>query len=116
MVSMRPWLSVMRDNAPAHVAASTIEDMSQRLIQPNFLPANSPDLNPIEAVWNRMKDSIQRYHPNLGFGRQRTQDSHCKIVKEAWDSFSSEYLVRLIQSMSARCRAVIDEGGGPIRY
>ena len=50
LVSMRPWLSVMQDNASSHTAASTIEDMSQRLIQPIFWPANSPDLNPIEAV------------------------------------------------------------------
>ncbi|VDB89058.1 Bgt-51984 [Blumeria graminis f. sp. tritici] len=58
MVSMRPWLSVMQDNSPAHVAASTMEDTNQRLIQPVFWQANSPDLNPIEAVWNRMKDYI----------------------------------------------------------
>ncbi|VDB94937.1 Bgt-51142 [Blumeria graminis f. sp. tritici] len=32
MVSMRPWLSVMQDNAPTHTAAITMEDMSQRLI------------------------------------------------------------------------------------
>ncbi|VDB93182.1 Bgt-50525 [Blumeria graminis f. sp. tritici] len=51
MVSMRPWLSVVQDDAPAHIAAITMEDMSQRLIQPIFWPANSPDLNPIEAVW-----------------------------------------------------------------
>ncbi|VDB88702.1 Bgt-50962, partial [Blumeria graminis f. sp. tritici] len=61
MVSMRPWLSVRQDNAPAHTAAITLEDMSQRLIQPIFWPANSPDLNPIEAVWNKMKDYIKRH-------------------------------------------------------
>ncbi|VCU40300.1 Bgt-50937 [Blumeria graminis f. sp. tritici] len=33
MVLMRPWLSVMQDNASAHVAASTMKDMNQRLIQ-----------------------------------------------------------------------------------
>ncbi|VDB88364.1 Bgt-50539 [Blumeria graminis f. sp. tritici] len=66
MVSMRPWLSVMQDNAPAHTAAMMMEDMSQRLIQPIFWPAKSPDLDPIEAVWNKMKDYIQRDHPNLG--------------------------------------------------
>ncbi|VDB89448.1 Bgt-51220 [Blumeria graminis f. sp. tritici] len=113
---MRLWLSVMQDNAPAHTAGSTMEDMRQRLIQPIFWPANSPDLNPIEAVWNRMKDYIQRRHPNLGCGKQRTRDSFLKIVKEAWDSVSSEDLVRLTQSMPARCQAVIDADGGLTRY
>ncbi|VCU40210.1 Bgt-50963 [Blumeria graminis f. sp. tritici] len=116
MVLMRPWLSVIQDKAPAHTVAITMEDMSQRLIQPIFWPANSPDLNPIEAAWNKMKDYIQRHHPNLGCRKQRTQDSLRKIVKEVWDSVSSEYLVRLIQSMPARCQAVVDADGGPTRY
>ncbi|VCU39459.1 Bgt-50181 [Blumeria graminis f. sp. tritici] len=116
MVSMRSWLSVMQNNAPANTAAITMEDMSQRLVQPILWSANSLDLNPIEAVWNKMKDYIQRHHPNLGCGKQRTQDSLRNIVKEAWDSVSSEDLVRLIQSMPARCQAVVDVDGGPTRY
>ncbi|VDB86376.1 Bgt-51464 [Blumeria graminis f. sp. tritici] len=105
----------MQGNAPAHTAAITMEDMSQTLIQPIFWPVNSPDLNPTEAVWNKMNDYIQRHHPNLGCGKQRTQDSLRNIVKEAWDSMSSEDLVRLIQSMAARCQAVVDADGGPTR-
>ncbi|CCU81284.1 transposable element tc3 transposase [Blumeria hordei DH14] len=31
MVSMRPWLSVMQDNASAHAIARTMEDMSQSI-------------------------------------------------------------------------------------
>ncbi|VDB87854.1 Bgt-51474 [Blumeria graminis f. sp. tritici] len=116
MVSMRPWLCVMQDNAPAHTAAITMEDMSQRLIQPIFWSASSPDLNQIEAVWNRMKDCIHCHHPNLGGEKQRTQDIPRKIVMEAWDSVSFEDLVRLIQSMPARLQAVIGADGGPIRY
>ncbi|VDB86289.1 Bgt-20554, partial [Blumeria graminis f. sp. tritici] len=116
VVSMRPWLSVMQDNPPVHTAASTMEDMSQRLIQPIFWPANSPDPNPIEAFWNRMKNYIQHHYPNLGCGKQRAQDSLCKIVKEAWDSVSSEDLVRLIQSMPARRQSVIYADGGLTTY
>ncbi|SZF04416.1 unnamed protein product [Blumeria hordei] len=69
MVSMRHWLSVVQDKASANAAARTMEYMKQRFIQPIFLPANSPDINPIEAFWNRMKDYIQRHRPNLGGGK-----------------------------------------------
>ncbi|VDB83850.1 Bgt-50199 [Blumeria graminis f. sp. tritici] len=74
---MRSWLFVMQDNAPAHTEANTTENMSQRLIQLIFWPANSPDLNPIEAVWKRMKDYIQRHYSNLGGGNEHTQDRLC---------------------------------------
>ncbi|VDB94693.1 Bgt-51643 [Blumeria graminis f. sp. tritici] len=106
----------MQDNAPVHTAAITMEDISPRLIQPIFWLANSPDLNPIEAVRNRIKDYIQCHHLNLGCVKQRTQGSLCKIVKEAWDSVSSEDLVRLTQCMPVRCQAVIDADGGLTRY
>ncbi|VDB88047.1 Bgt-51354 [Blumeria graminis f. sp. tritici] len=56
MVSMRPWLSVMQDNAFNHAAAGTMEEVRQGLIRPIFWPANLPDPNLIEAVWNKMKD------------------------------------------------------------
>ncbi|VCU39746.1 Bgt-50176 [Blumeria graminis f. sp. tritici] len=63
-----------------------------------------------------MKDYIQRHHPDLGNRKQRTSDSLCNIVKEAWDSVSPEDLVRLIESMPARYQAMIDADGGPTRY
>ncbi|VDB90624.1 Bgt-51648 [Blumeria graminis f. sp. tritici] len=72
MVSMRTWLSVMQNNASGPAVARTMEDMSQKLIQSIFWPANLPDITPIEAVWNKVKDYIQRHHPNLGCGKQRT--------------------------------------------
>ncbi|SZF04011.1 unnamed protein product [Blumeria hordei] len=93
-----------------------MEDMSQRLIQPIFWPANLPDLDPIEAVSNRMKDNIQRYHANLGGGKQRNQECLRNIVKEALDSVSPEGFVRLIESMPARCQALIDTHGIPTRF
>ncbi|KAI0998401.1 hypothetical protein K3495_g9794 [Podosphaera aphanis] len=34
MVSMRPWVSVMQDNAPSHSAAGTIEEFRERFITP----------------------------------------------------------------------------------
>jgi transposase len=44
------------NGAPGHAAAETKEDLRERGIYPIFWPAYSPDLNPIETVWNRMKD------------------------------------------------------------
>jgi transposase len=53
---LHPTLLLIQDGAPGHSAAETKEDLHERGIYPIFWPPYSPDLNPIETVWNLMKD------------------------------------------------------------
>lgn len=46
----------MQDNAPSHHASETIQELKERGIKVISWPPYSPDLNPIESVWNKMKD------------------------------------------------------------
>ena len=46
----------MQDGAPGHSAAFTREELRLRGVELIFWPAYSPDLNPIEMVWNKMKN------------------------------------------------------------
>ena len=61
---LNPTLVLMQDGAPGHKAGGTIQELNERNIYPIFWPAFSPDLNPIETVWNRMKDYIMRKYPD----------------------------------------------------
>ncbi|KAI1005331.1 hypothetical protein K3495_g2884 [Podosphaera aphanis] len=108
MVSMRPWISVMQDNAPSHVASKTIEAFQERIITTIEWPPYSPDLNPIEYEWDSMKDYIQYHYPRLDGGRQRNHDELRGMVKSAWyDATEPHQLEMLDRSMGRRCEAVI---------
>ena len=53
----------MQDGAPGHTRRVTITELIERGIVPiEWLPY-SPDLNPIEAVWNKMKNYIMVNYP-----------------------------------------------------
>ena len=98
----------MQDNAPSHSAAGTIEEFQERFITPIDWPPYSPDLNPIEHVWDSMKDYIQYHNPRFERGRQRSYNEPQGIVKEAWnDATKPDKLEKLIRSMPTRCEAVI---------
>jgi transposase len=45
----------MQDNAPVHTSRSSIAFLEENKVQTLGLPANSPDLNPIENIWGLMK-------------------------------------------------------------
>ena len=102
-----PGLFLMQDHAPGHAAKYTIDELESRDIQLIFWPPYSPDLNPIETVWNTMKDWIQaRYlDDKLSYKILR------KAVIEAWDAIGENELAELLNSMPQRCQAVIDANG-----
>ena len=117
---MRQDLQVMQDNAPSHKAARTMRELNERNVTPIEWPPyspDSPDRNPIENVWNLMKNYIQFKYPDWGEGRQRSQDELGDIVKESWDLAVDENdLERLIESMPRRVRCVYEAGGGYTKY
>lgn len=100
---MHPELELMYDNAPGHSAQYTLEERGIVFI---FWPAYSPDLNPIETLWNKMKIWLQE-----NYGKNFTYDQLRAAVRAAWDAMLESLLQELIDSMSARCQAVIDANG-----
>lgn len=98
----------MQDNAPGHKAAGTTADLRARGITILEWPPFSPDLNPIESVWNKMKDYIQIHH---GLVEKPSRTQLRQWTREAWDAVEEEYLEDLLQSMPQRCRDVIDANG-----
>ena len=98
----------MQDNARGHSARATRKKLEERDIALIFWPAFSPDLNPIEKLWNWMKDWIQDVYGSID---KVSMDELRFIVQQAWDAVTKDILEELIDSMHDRCQAVIDAGG-----
>ena len=74
-------------------------------------PACSPDLNPIEALWDQLgRAATARIQANT------TLDQLRNILAEEWNAIDQARITRLMNSMRRRCVACIDARGGYTRY
>jgi len=77
-----------------------------------FWPAYSPDLSPIETLWDIMKDYIENHYPEVHRSYKRLSSA----VQEAWDSITHDTIRELNKGMADRCIAVILADGGYTKY
>lgn len=109
----RPFV-LQQDNAPSHTArivkeyVETVPELSRGWV---YQPAYSPDLNPIEHVWARLKRLLR--DRDLA-----TRAALLEAIEWAWQVMNQdkEFLQELTSSMPDRLRAVIDASGGPTSY
>ncbi|RWA09641.1 hypothetical protein EKO27_g5442 [Xylaria grammica] len=102
-------LTYMQDNAPGHRAKGTVDELATRGIQTLQWPPLSPDLNPIETVWNWMKDYIQEHYGHIANPKYEVLRAW---VTEAWNAVPELFLTQLLEDMQRRCKEVIQAEGG----
>ena len=74
-------------------------------------PALSPDLSPIEHLWDELGRRV-RHRQNPPETLQELRDA---LVHE-WNNIPQAFIQRLIGSMRRRCEAVVAAIGGHTRY
>lgn len=72
-------------------------------------PSSSPDLNPIETLWHKMKQHL-RNNP------QRTIPQLRAKLQEIWDNFPPNMCEDIVDTMPARIKAVVKANGDVTSY
>ena len=101
----------MDDNARPHRARIVDTCLRQHHVTRMDWPACSPDLNPIEHVWDQLGRAVQqRLNVNSTLVDLR------RYMLEEWDRLPIDKLQQLIHGMRRRCDACIAAAGGATRY
>ena len=58
--ALHPGDIVVMDNLSAHKSQPTLELMARAGVEVLFLPAYSPDFNPIEKMWSKLKAYLRK--------------------------------------------------------
>lgn len=72
-------------------------------------PPQSPDLNPIENLWEIVNQKIDRENCTKS-------DVLFERLVDAWNAIPSSFIGNLIASMPRRCQAVIENKGFATKY
>ncbi|GFW75242.1 transposable element Tcb2 transposase [Trichonephila clavipes] len=109
--SIGPDFIFMDDNARPHRTLAVEELLESEDITRMDWPAYSPDLNPIEHVWDALGRLIaaRLIHP------ENTQQLKQMLIEE-WALVPQEMLHQLVLSMRRGCEATIAVRGGHIPY
>jgi hypothetical protein len=68
-------------------------------------PAQSPDLNSIELLWEQLDRMVSKKYPS-------SQSNLWEVLQEAWGEISSDYFNKLTTRMPKVCKSVIASNGG----
>ena len=99
----------MQDNAPIHTAKIVKKWLEDKGIKLMEWPSYSPDLNPTEHCWARMKEWIYKHHPellNLPKNEDEVKKALSDALEEAWEAIGRDYPDALLNSMPNICEAV----------
>jgi hypothetical protein len=100
-----------QDNDPKHTSKIAKAWFKDSKIQVLPWPAQSPDLNPIEHLWDHLKKLLGGYkEPPKGI-----LELWERVDKE-WNGIKAEVCQNLIESMPRRVEAVIKAKGGYTKY
>ena len=101
----------MHDNARPHVARVCQDYLQQQNINVMDWPPYSPDMNPIEHLWDYIDRKVRARDPQpLNHAQLR------QALIEEWHRYPQHQINRLIMSMPRRVDSLVRANGLHTRY
>lgn len=100
-----------QDNARPHVARICMEFLEAENVQVLDWPAYSPDMSPIEHLWDDLDRRVRQRDPVPENVRQLRV-----ALQEEWNNIPQATIDNLVNSMRRRCVALRAANGGHTRY
>ena len=99
--------TLVMDSARYHTSAHTTQWLQKnniKYVPQELWPANSPDLNPIEHLWEPIQTRVAARSPKTVLGLKRA-------ASKVWNAVTKKEIASIINVPHRRYKAVIDSEG-----
>ena len=100
-----PYVTFMHDYARPHSAAITRQFLATSNVDVLDWPIYSPDLNPIEQVWDKLGRRVRRNHAI------HTVNNLAEALQAEWAYLPAPFIERYVNCMPRRIRACVAQNG-----
>ena len=97
------------DNDPKHTSGLDKDCLKQKRIQTLPWPSFSPDLNPIENLWDGLERKVKKHQP------KNLQELELQLTQE-WNNIELSTLEKLVDSVASRLYEGVKMKGYPTKY
>ena len=108
---MGPTAVYQDDNARPHRARVVNDFLQQSGVNQMEWPACSPDLNPIENLWDELDRKVRSNHPP-----PRDAQHLYQMLQAEWQALPQRIFTNLVNSMRTRCVECQNSHGGYTHY
>jgi transposase len=103
------YYAFQQDNDPKHTAKLAKKFFAEKNVDVLIWPAQSPDLNPIESLWEIIKSKVAKYAP-------KSISELKAIIERKWYATPIKLCKKLALSFKGRSCDVYRANGGHINY
>src|SRR5690606_28114010 len=93
---------LLKDNAPIHKSKICTNYLKNKKINVIEFSPNSPDLNPIENLWNHLDILCKERHCT-------NATRLFEVIKNGWNCISKKYMETLVKSIPQRIKEIIKQ-------
>lgn len=100
-----------QDNDKKHTSAVVQRWLRENNVPVLDWPSQSPDLNPIEHLWNEVDRQLRKLPTKIS-----SKEVLWECIEEVWNNIDPEFLKKLVETMPERVNDVIRAKGGYTRW
>jgi transposase len=93
-----------QDHDATHTCKVTEKWLDENVDKWFYTPVRSPDLNPIEMLWNTLEMRVYKHNPKNVQQLER-------IIRDEWDKLTQEDIDKVIEKVRSRIPQIIENGG-----